>query len=116
MIEQLTILVMGVMRISAHFLTSEVDKGSRSQDLDGEDFRILCTSSSDTLVFFMGLGLMTVADDDACRVSLILRILSQKNIQKVLARSVSLVPSGRITAEDLCKIFLKQFHRVLGFP
>ena len=32
---------MGVMRISAHSLTSDVGIGSRPQDLDGEDFRIL---------------------------------------------------------------------------
>ena len=38
----------GVMRISAHSLTNDVGIGSRSQDLDGEDFRILSRSSSDT--------------------------------------------------------------------
>ena len=36
---------MGVMRISAHSLTSDVGIGSRSHDLDGEDFRILSSSS-----------------------------------------------------------------------
>ena len=39
---------MGVMRISAHSLTSDVGIGSRSHDLDGEDFRTLSSSSSDT--------------------------------------------------------------------
>ena len=55
---------MGVMRISAHSLTSDVGIGSRSQDLDGADFRILSRSSSDTgvkedRVFLVGLGLMS---------------------------------------------------------
>ena len=36
------------MRISAHSLTSDVRIGSRPQDLDGEDFRILSRLSSDT--------------------------------------------------------------------
>ena len=40
--------MMGVMRISAHSLTSDVRIGSRPQDLDGEDFRILSILSSDT--------------------------------------------------------------------
>ena len=34
-------LVIGVIRMSAHSLTSEVDIGSKSHDLVGEDFRIL---------------------------------------------------------------------------
>ena len=34
----------------------------------------------------------------------------------MLARSVLFVQSDKITAEDLSKIFLKQFHRALGFP
>ena len=54
---------MGVMRISAHSLTSDVGIGSRSHDLDGEDFRILSSSSSDTgvkedRVVLVGLGLV----------------------------------------------------------
>ena len=36
------------MRISAHSLTSEVGIVSSTQDLGGEDFRILSKSSSDT--------------------------------------------------------------------
>ena len=57
---------MGVMRISGHSLTSDVGIGSRSHDLDGEDFRILNSSSSDTgvkedTVFLVGLGLVTDA-------------------------------------------------------
>ena len=72
---------MGVMRISAHSLTSDVGIGSRSHDLDGEDFRILSSSSSDTgvkedRVFLVGLGLVTEDGIDYCSVDLILRILS----------------------------------------
>ena len=72
---------MGVMRISAHSLTSDVGLGSRSHDLDGEDFRILSSSSSDTgvkedRVFLVGLGLVTEDSIDDCSVDLILRILS----------------------------------------
>ena len=72
---------MGVMRISAHSLTSDVGIGSRSHDLDGEDFRILSSSSSDTgvkedRVFLVGLGLVTEDSIDDCNVDLILRILS----------------------------------------
>ena len=72
---------MGVMRISAHSLTSDVGIGSRSHDLDGEDFRILSSSSSDTgvkedRVFLVGLGLVTKDGIDYCSVDLILRILS----------------------------------------
>ena len=73
-------LVMGVMIISAHSLTSDVGIGSRSQDLDGEDFGIFSRSSSDTgvkedRVFLVGLGLMTEDGVDDCSVDLILRIL-----------------------------------------
>ena len=43
------ILVIGVIRMSAHSLTSEVGIGSKSHDdLVGEDFRILRMSSSYT--------------------------------------------------------------------
>ena len=42
------ILVIGVIRMSVHSLTSEVGIGSKSHDLVGEDFRILRMSSSDT--------------------------------------------------------------------
>ena len=112
---------MEVMRISAHSLTSDVGIGSRSQDLDGEDFRILSRLSSDTgvkedSVFLVELGLVTEDGVDDCSVDLILRILSEKNLQKVFARSVLFVQSGRTATEDLCKIFLKQFHKALGFP
>ena len=55
---------MGVMRISAHSLTNDVAIGSRPQNLDGEDFRILNRSSLDTgvkedRVFLVELGLVT---------------------------------------------------------
>ena len=72
---------MGVMRISAHSLTNDVGIGSRSHDLDGEDFRILSSSSSDAgvkedRVFLVVLGLVTEDGIDDCSVDLILRILS----------------------------------------
>ena len=62
---------MGVMKISAHSLTSDVGIGSRSHDLDGEDFRILSSSSSDTgvkedRVFLVGLGLVSEDSIDDC--------------------------------------------------
>ena len=95
---------MGVMRISAHSLTSGIGIGSRPQDVDGEDFRILSRLSSDTgvkedSVFLVELGLVTEDGVDDCSVDLILRILSEKNLQKVFARSVLFVQSGR-TATD----------------
>ena len=112
---------MGVMRISAQSLTSDVGIGSRPQDLGGEDFRILSRLSSDTgvnedSVFLMELGLVTEDGVDDCSVDLILRILSEKNLEKVFARSVLFVQSGRTATEDLCKIFLKQFHKAFGYP
>ena len=112
---------MGEIRISAHSLTSDVGIGSRTQDLGGEDFRILSRLSSDTgvkedSVFLVELGLVTEDGVDDCSVDLILRILSKKNLQKVFARSVLFVQSGRTATEDLCNIFLKQFHKALGFP
>ena len=112
---------MGVMRISAHSLTSDVGIGSRPQDLDGEDFRILSRLSSDTgvkedSVFLVELGLVTEDGVDDWSVDLILRILSEKNLQKVFTRSVLFVQSGRTATEDLCKIFLRQFYKALGFP
>ena len=72
---------MGVMRISAHSLTSDVGIVSRPQDLDGEDFRILSRSSSDTgvkedRVFLVELGLVIEDGVDDCSVDLILSILS----------------------------------------
>ena len=72
---------MGVMRISAHSLTRDIGIGTRSHDLDGEDFTILSSSSSDTgvkedRVFLVGLGLVTKDSIDDCSVDLILRILS----------------------------------------
>ena len=67
------------MRISAHSLTNDAGIGSRSQDLDGEDFRILNRSSSDTgvkedRVFLVGLSIVTEDGADDCSVDLILRI------------------------------------------
>ena len=112
---------MGVMRISAHSLTSDIGIGSRPQDLDGEDFRIFSRLSLDTgvkedSVFLVGLGLVTEDGVDDCSVDLILRILLEKNLQKMFARSLLFAQSGRTVTEDLCKIFLKQFHKALGFP
>ena len=45
---------MGFVRISAHSLTSEVGIGSRMQDLDGEDFRILSCLLGQSI--FNGIG------------------------------------------------------------
>ena len=73
---------MGVMRISAHSLTSDVAIGSRPQDLDGEDFRILSRLSSDTgvkedsvfLVETVELGLVTEDGVDDWSVDLFARV------------------------------------------
>ena len=67
---------MGVMRISAHSLTSDVGIGFRPQDFDDEDFRILSRFSSDTgmkedSVFLVKLGLVTEDGVDDCSVDLI---------------------------------------------
>ena len=76
------ILVIGVIRMSAHSLISEVGLGSRSHDLV-DDFRILRMSSSDTgskedraLLFTLGRVIETGADD--CSAVLIFIILSLK--------------------------------------
>ena len=89
------ILVIGVIRMSAQSLTSEVGIGSKSNDLVGDDFRILRMSSSDTgskegraLLFMLGLVIETGADD--CSTVLIFVILSQKKCPKELARSFRL--------------------------
>ena len=63
------ILVIEVIRMSTHSLTSEVVIGSRLHDLEGEDFRILRMSSSDTgwkedRVLLLLLGLVTETGDD----------------------------------------------------
>ena len=77
------ILVIVVIWLSAHSLTSEVGIGSKSHDLVGEDFRILRMSSSDTgskedraLLLLIGLMIENGADD--CSVVLICIILSLK--------------------------------------
>ena len=64
------ILVIGVIRMSAHSLTSEVGIGSKSHDLVEEDFTILRMPSSDTglkedraLLLMLGLVIQTGADD-----------------------------------------------------
>ena len=61
-----------MIRISAYSLTSDSEIGSRSQDLNCEDFRILRRSSSDTgvkedRVFLVELGLVTEDGVDDCR-------------------------------------------------
>ena len=86
-----TFLVMGVMRIS--------DTGVKEDS-----------------VFLVEFGPVTEDGVDDCSVDLIFRILSKKNLQKVFTRLVLFVQSGRTTTEDLCNIFLKQFHKALGFP
>ena len=88
--------------------------------MDGEDFRILSRLSSDTgvkedSVFLVQLGPVTEDGVEDCSVDLIIKILSEKNLQKVFSRSVLFVQSGRAATEDLCKIFLKQFHKALRF-
>ena len=80
---------MGVMRISAHSLTSDVGIGFRPQDLDGVDFRIFSRLSSDTgvkedSVFLVELGLVTEDGVDDCSVDLILRIISEKTYKRCL--------------------------------
>ena len=77
---------MGVMRISAQSLTSDIGIGSRLQDLDGEDFRLLSRSSSDTgvkedRVFLVELGLVTEDCVDDCSVDLIFRRTYRKYLQ-----------------------------------
>ena len=92
------ILVIGVIRMSAHSLTREVGIGSKSHDLIGEDFRILRMSSSDTgskedraLLLMLGLVIETGADDcSQCSAVLIFIILSLKKCPNELARSVGL--------------------------
>ena len=85
------ILVTGVIRISAHCLTSEDGIGSKSHDLVAEDFRILRMSLSDTgskenraRLFMLGLVIETGA------AVLIFLILSLKKWPKELARSLGL--------------------------
>ena len=81
------ILVIGVIRMSVHSLTSEIGIGSRSHDLVGEDFRSLKMSSSDTgskedraLLLMLVLVIETRADD--CSALLIFIILSLKKMPK----------------------------------
>ena len=99
--EKLAILVMGVIRISTPYLSSEVGIRSRSQDLNGEDFRMSGRSSSDTSLkrteyFLVGLGLMTKA---GCDDRTFFRILSQKILQKVLSWSDLFVQSRTTTVD-----------------
>ena len=77
------ILVIVVIRMSVHPLTSEVGIGSRSHDLVADDFRISRMSSSDrgpkedrAFLFLLGLVIETGADD--CCAVLIFIILSLK--------------------------------------
>ena len=89
------ILVIVVIRMSVHSLTSEVGIGSRSHDLVGDDFRMLRMSSSDSgskedraLLFLPGLVKETGADD--CSAFRIFIILSLKKCPKEFARSFKL--------------------------
>ena len=77
MIEKLTILVMGVIGISAHQLISDVGIKSRLQDSDSE---VLLRHRCKKGVFLIQLGLATEADSDDSRAPLILRIC-QNNLQ-----------------------------------
>ena len=81
------ILVIRVIRMFAHSLTSEVGIGSKSHDLVGEDFRNLKMSSSDTglkndraLMLILVLVIETGAHD--CSAVLIFLILSLKKMPK----------------------------------
>ena len=60
------------------------------------------------------LGLVTEDGVDDCSVDF--KDFIREKLKKVFARSVLFVKSGRTALEDLCKIFLKQFHKALGFP
>ena len=99
--------------MSALSLTSKVGISPRSRVLVEEEFRILGMSPSDTdskqdraLLFL--LCLVREKDTDDCSATLIFIILSLKKCTKVLAKSVGLMRSGKIMAEDLCKIFVPQ--------
>ena len=81
------ILVIGMIRMSAHSLTSEVGIRPKSHDLVGEDFRILRMSSSDTglkedraLLLMLGLVIKTGADD--CIVVMIFHNFVTENVPK----------------------------------
>ena len=108
------------MRISAHFLTSDIGIGSRSQDLDDEDFRILSRFSSDTgvkedRVFLVEFGLVTEDSVDDYSVDLILRICPRRTYTKCLQGQFylySLVEKQQRT----CVKSLKQFLKALVFP
>ena len=86
------IMVIGVIRISAHSLTSEIGIGSKSHHLVGEDVRILRMSSSDTgskedRALLLMLGLVTETGAYDCSVVLIFIILTLKKCPQELARS-----------------------------
>ena len=113
---------MGVMRISAHSLTSDVGIGSRPQDLDGEDLRILSRLSSDTAVKYdsvllVELGLVTEDGVDDWSVDLILRILSEKKLcsHPLLTKS----PTNRNGFIQIsfksCKVSCRSSRKFVGF-
>ena len=90
------ILVIGVIRMSTYSLSSGGGIGSRSNDLGGEDFRILRISSSDTSskkdrALLLVLSLVTETGFDNCSAALIFIILTLKKCPKVLAKSVVLM-------------------------
>ena len=75
-------MVIGVIWMSAHSLTSEDGIGSRSHDLAGEDFRILRMSSSDTkedraILSILGLAIETGAEDYIPALSFIVLLLKK---------------------------------------
>ena len=85
------ILIIGVISMSVHSLTSEVGIESKSHDLVGEDIRILRMSSSDTSskedkALLLMLGLVIEIGADYCSAVLIFIILSLKKCPKELAR------------------------------
>ena len=89
------ILVIGVVRMTVHSLTSEVGTGSKLYDLVGEDFRILRMLSSDTgskedKILLLMLGVVIETGANNCSAVLIFIILSVKKCPKELARSFRL--------------------------
>ena len=86
------ILVIGVIRMSAHSLTSEIGIVSKSPDMVGEDFRSLRMSSSDTgskedrtLLFMLGLVIETGADDCSAVLTVANKMLMMLSIHQYLS-------------------------------
>ena len=59
---------------------------------------------------------MTKISGDFCRAALTLTIVSLNDLPNMLAMSIRLVSSHKITSMDLCKILLKLFQSDFEFP